>query len=482
MRLCVIGQGNLDLFSMRRASSFLGGALALFLLASSQLSCAQTQSEAAPAAPAQASAGSASQPVVITLDEAIHRAQSIESNYVAAAAAKRMAALDRDIAVASLLPTVRAYNQDIYTQGNGLLAEGDEGNLSPNPKFVANDSRPWEYFGQGIVDETFSAAGLAGARKASAVAARAAAEHEIARRGLVSAVVALFYGSLAADKKLAVAQQARQEAGDFTKLTQQRETARESARADVVKAELEEQSRVRELGDVQVEAEKARLELGVLLFPDPRTAYTLSVPDAVPALAPREDINAAAAKNNPELKSALAALKASKADVSGAWAAYLPDFHYTLAYGIDANEFATRGPLLSDGTRANNLGYSSTVTVNLPIWDWFSTQNKVKQSQIQRDVAKAGLTATQRGLIAKLDEAYSEASTARDQLASLDLSVSTAAESLRLVKMAYTGGEATVLEVVDAQGAYVTAANAREDGRVRYETARANLQTLTGTM
>ena len=48
--------------------------------------------------------------------------------------------------------------------------------------------------------------------------------------------------------------------------------------------------------------------------------------------------------------------------------------------------------------------------------------------------------------------------------------------------MRYTGGEATVLEVVDAQTAFVTAENAREDGRVRYQAALADLQTLTGTM
>jgi hypothetical protein len=35
---------------------------------------------------------------------------------------------------------------------------------------------------------------------------------------------------------------------------------------------------------------------------------------------------------------------------------------------------------------------------------------------------------------------------------------------------------------VDAQSAYVSAENAREDGRVRYEAARADLQTLTETM
>jgi outer membrane protein TolC len=120
--------------------------------------------------------------------------------------------------------------------------------------------------------------------------------------------------------------------------------------------------------------------------------------------------------------------------------------------------------------------------VNIPVWDWLASENKVRQSQIRRDAAQVALTNTQRRLIAQLEEAYSEAQAARDQLASLDQSVSTAAESLRLTKLRYTGGEATVLEVVDAENTYVSAENAREDGRVRYETARAVLQTIAGTM
>jgi outer membrane protein TolC len=106
----------------------------------------------------------------------------------------------------------------------------------------------------------------------------------------------------------------------------------------------------------------------------------------------------------------------------------------------------------------------------------------MKQSQIKRDAARVALTATQRRLIAQLDETYAEAEVARGQVASLDASVATAAESLRLTKLRYTGGEATVLEVVDAQTAYLAAQNAREDGRVRYQTALSQLQTLTGTM
>jgi outer membrane protein TolC len=293
----------------------------------------------------------------------------------------------------------------------------------------------------------------------------------------VAAVIALFYGSLAADHKLAVAERAHQEAADFSSLTGKREQAREAAHADLVKAQLEEQQRQRDFADAKVAAEKAHLELGVLLFPDPRIPCTLQADDNAPPLASREDVEQAAAKNNPELKSALAQLNVSNADVLSVRAALLPDLGLNVTYGIDAPQFAVNGP-----DKVRNLGYSASVTVDLPVWDWLSTEHKIKQSEIRRDAQKVALSATQRQLIARLDEAYSEAQAAHDQLASLDDSVATAQESLRLTKLRYTGGEATVLEVVDAQTAYVSAENAREDGRVRYEVARADLQTLTGTM
>jgi outer membrane protein TolC len=62
------------------------------------------------------------------------------------------------------------------------------------------------------------------------------------------------------------------------------------------------------------------------------------------------------------------------------------------------------------------------------------------------------------------------------------VSAQTAAESLRLTKMKYAAGEATALEVVDAQAALILAEAARADGALRYRVALANLQTLTGTL
>jgi outer membrane protein TolC len=421
-------------------------------------------------------------PVVITLQEALKRAQSNEPKFATALADRRVAGLDKAIARAGLLPSAKLSSEGLYVQPNGLREVGGEGVISTNPKFVSADARPREYIAQGVVDESLSLGGIAAIRRANAADAVAAAELEIARRGLVSTVTGLFYGVASSDHKLAIAEQAQKEAADFTNLTSQREQAREAAHADTLKAQLQQQQRERELSDARLNADKAKLELGVLLFSDPRTPYTIDAPQTVEPLAERAEVNQIAAKNNAELKSALATVNVSNAEVLAAHAAYLPAIGLNYTYGIDANEFAANGPMTPDGIRARNLGYSAAVTVNLPLWDWLATEHKVKQSEIRRNAAKIALTATQRRLIAQLDEAYAEAEGARNQLASLDASVATAAESLRLTKLRYTGGEATVLEVVDAQAAFITAENAREDGRVRYETARAALQTLTGTM
>jgi outer membrane protein TolC len=473
MLLCV---GMLSDFRRETKRLFAGlpaGATVLLLLLAA---AGQAHSQDAGSV-SQAGSSSPAPPEVITLDEAIRRAEANEPNFAAAKVGSRVAGLDKSIALGGMLPSVVYHNQALYTQGNGLQNQAGQGaGAQASPKFIANNAVR-EYASQASVNETLGLAGYAGIRRADAASAMAAAELEVARRGLVAAVTALFYGSLAADHKLAVAERAHKETADFTSLTSKREQAREAAHADVVKAQLEEQQRRRDFADAKVAAEKAHLELGVLLFPDPRTPCTLQADDNAPPLASREDVEQAAAKNNPELKSALAQLNVSNADVLSARAALLPDLGLNVTYGIDAPQFAVNGP-----DKVRNLGYSASATLDIPIFDWLSTEHKIKQSEIRRDAAKVALTAAQRQMIARLDETYSEAQAAHDQLASLDESVATAAESLRLTKLRYTGGEATVLEVVDAQTAYVSAENAREDGKVRYEKARADLQTLTGTM
>lgn len=416
---------------------------------------------------------------LLTLADAVAQAEKNQPAFAAAVATNKTAMLERSIARAGLLPSVVYHNQFLYTEG----AQGATGSANASagqvasagtPRFIANNA-VHEYTSQGTVTETIGAQGLNAVARASAGAAVANAELEIARRGLVATVVGLYFGSQAADRKVAVAQRAASEAADFTANTQKREEAREVAHADVVKAQLEQQGRDRELANARLESERARLELAVLVYPDPRTKFRLTAFEMPAPLASKEEVQAMAAQNNAELKSALASLKAANLDVQGARAAYLPDLSLNYAYGIDAPQVAVHAP---DGTR--NLGYEASATLDIPVWDWLATHHRVQQKEAQRDVARVTLTDTQKRLIADLDTAYAEATVARDQLASLETSVQTARESLRLARLRYTAGEATVLEVVDAQSSLAAQENAQEDGMMRYETAIANLQLLTG--
>jgi len=429
------------------------------------------------AATAAAQAPTAQGPQTLTLDQAISLATANEPAFAAAFAESQAAKLDRTNAKAAMLPTATYHNGAIYTEPNGVAASRiGQTTGAPSPIFIANNAVR-EYSSQGVFNETLGFGQVGAIKLANANAARAEAELEIARRGLVNTVVSLYYGMGSAAEKVTIAERALGEAEHFLDITTKRESARESAHADVLKAQLQQQERQREVADTHLEADKARLELAVLLYPDPNTPFTIKPATAPPVLPDRAGVETLARQNNPELRSALAALQASEAETYSAKAALLPDLGLNFTYGIDATNFGANGP---DGI--HNLGYSMSAQLDIPVWDWLSTERTIKQSKLRETASKVAVSAAQRRLIASLAEYYAEADAANKQMASFDASVVTARESLRLTTLRYVDGESTVLEVVDAQTTLASAENAQIEGRVRYQLALANLQTLTGKL
>ncbi len=219
-----------------------------------------------------------------------------------------------------------------------------------------------EYMSQGIVTETVGGTGVADYRRSVAEAAAARARLEVSRRGLVATVVEEYYNVLAADAKVAVADRALAEASRFGAITRQREAGGEVAHADVVRADLQEQQRRRELNDAALAADKARVDLGVLLFPDPTTQYSLAAAlDHMPSLPAKAEIDAAAKSNNPDVRAAFEALRAADYEVASSRFGYTPDLSLGYSYGIDAPEFAVHGHgWLSQSWlfRVGNVGHS----------------------------------------------------------------------------------------------------------------------------
>ena len=415
---------------------------------------------------AQSTAGG-SQPatVVLTLADALERARANSPQFQAAVTELGLAREDRYQARAALLPGVDYNNAFTYTQGNGT-ATG---------RYIGSNG-VHEYVSQGVAHEVIGAAQVLDYQRAAAAHALAKARAEIATRGLTVTVVQSYFGLLATETRTVNAERAFNEGQHFLELSRKLEEGGEVAHSDTIKAQIQANDLKRAWQEAKLTEQNARLALAVLLFPNFFQDFTLANDLAtMPALPPMNELQTMAAKNNPELQAAFAALAVANKQVGVAKAGYLPSLSVDMFYGIDANQFAKRAP---DGTQ--NLGYQGIATLNIPVWNWGATQSKVRQAELLRHQAQVELSAAQRQALADLQSFYGEAQLAYDQLQMLKQSTELAEQSLRLTTLRYQGGEATALEVVDAQNTLTAAGNSYHDGEARYHVALANLQTLTG--
>jgi len=445
--------------------------VAAFLLSCAEIAAAQETPAPAGASStkdAQQAAPAATPSVRLTLEDAIARARKNSTQFQAAQTDAAIARQDRYQAAAALLPSVTYNNQALYTQSNGP---------GTPVRYIANNA-VHEYISQANVHESIDLQSISAFRRASAASALAKARAEIASRGLVVTVVQRYYGVAAAQLKLEAARKSSDEGDRFLKLTQDLEKGGEVAHSDVIKAELQMQERRRQLLEAQLGLLNARLDFAVLIFPDFNDNFELvedlhaTVP--LPTLA---EVQQRAARDNPDLRAALALVQQTGHEVTGARAGYLPSLNFDYFYGIDATRFA-----VNNENGFSNLGTSALATVNIPIWNWGATQSRIKQAELRRTQAQRELSLAQRKLLAEIKSLYAEADTALNELSGLSRSAELSAESLHLTTLRYRGGEATVLEVVDAQTTFAQANATYQDGAVRYRVALANLQTLTGVL
>jgi outer membrane protein TolC len=458
---------------------------AIFTTAAVILVCAQGSfaqdtappAKASPAETAKQEGTTAATSIRLTLEDALNLARKNNTKYQAAVTNAGLAREDRTQARDALLPSVAYNNSAIYTQSAGL---GLASHTGVPVIFIANNT-VHEYISQANIHESIDVAAVAGWRRASAAAAVARAQAEIASRGLVVTVVQGYYNVAAAQHKLETAKRGADEGDRFMKITQDLEHGGEVAHSDVIKAELQMQERRRQLQEAQLGLLNARLDFSVLIFPDFNdnfeVADDLHAAIPLPTLA---EVQQQAAHENPDVRAALAAVQAANHDVLGARAGYLPSLSLDYFYGIDAAHFAVNTAV--GNQKFSNLGTSIVGSLNIPIWNWGATQSRVKQADLRRAQAKRELSFAQRTLLAEIRSLYAEAETALNELSGLNRSAELAEDSLRLTTLRYTNGESTVLEVVDAQTTYAQANAGYQDGAVRYRVALANLQTLTGVL
>lgn len=404
----------------------------------------------------------------LTLQDALSMARANSAQFRSAKLASDLAVEDRKQARAALLPSLSAFSQFIGTEANG----------TPSGVFVANDGPKIYNDWLTVHGEVFSPQRWAEYRGAAAAEAVARARADIAGRGLVATIVTNYYTLVAAEHKLASADQGLQEAQRFLDIAKQQEAGGEVAHSDVVKAQIQVNQRVRDRQEAELAVLKSRLGLSVLVFPDYSDQF--AVVDDLQMVVPLPgltDMNAAALASSPDVRAAEASVQQEASGIGVARGAVLPVLSFDYFYGINANQFATHNP---DGDRLLGSVFQAQLTV--PLWNWGAGQSKLTQARLRETAAKAELTLAQRQLKANVSTFYREAEIARDQVATLRESLDLSTESLRLTVLRYQAGEVGVLEVVDAQTTLIQARNAYDDGLVRYRVALAAMQTLSGTL
>jgi outer membrane protein TolC len=425
---------------------------------------------------ADQSAAAKQGPVTLTLKDALALAEKNDPAVLAAASDVLSAREDNRQARAALYPSVSARSEYLGTQGNGKL---------PSGRFVTNDGvhvyREW-----GVVHQDLSPGLLSrtAVQRTQVIEAQTRAKGEIARRGLAATVTRNYYALVVAQRKYATAQASLTNAQRSRNISEELERGREVAHSDVVRSQLLELAQEQGVEDARLAVENARLDLAVLLYRDFNQDFSivddLDSPSPLPAY---DEVETMAARGNPTVASAIEAVRAARLDVKIARQAFLPTLTVDAVYGLEANELALNGVVAAATPLGPlpSLGYFVTASLNFPVWDWGIRHSKVKQSEFRREQASVDLSLAQRTMLRNLRGFYDEAQVSRRQIDLLRRAGDLAAENLRLVLLRYQAGEATLIELVDAQTSLTQARNAYDDGMARYRLAISNLQTVTGT-
>ncbi|MEP7353981.1 MAG: TolC family protein [Acidobacteriota bacterium] len=407
--------------------------------------------------------------VSIDLKEAVRRAQVYSQQFLSGTVGVAAAQELRKQAKSALLPSASLLSQYALTQPNG----SDAG------VFVANNGTH-EYIEQATVhSDIFSVTRRAEYRKSIAAEATARARVDIAARGIVVAVAQNYYALLLAQRRLVNARNSLVEAQRFETLTQNQERGGEVARADVVKAQLQREQRERDTLEAEVSIEKAKIGLAVLVFQDIDQAF--SVLDDLKADLPlpegaQEGMRALVEVNSPDIRAAEGTVTEAQHGVQSARGELFPVLSLDVFYGLDSNVVG-----IHNSSGQLNIGTAVVASITLPVWNWGATRSRIRSAELQRQQAEIDLKQTRRDVRATLESLALEVRVAQTQIGSLQKSMDTASENLRLTNLRYQGGEALALEVVDAQNTAALARDAYDTGLSRYRIAVVNLQTLTGT-
>jgi outer membrane protein TolC len=402
------------------------------LLAGMAPSGAATASAGSPCVPVHAVAAPAQDTTpTVTLAEALARATRLDPDYVRALGQIENAEWSRRSArLAFIVPSITAeldatkYSTEFFNVGTG------------QPQSTAVNSRllgSYELFRWSKFTD------LSAARAELESAEGGELQQRFRTAFLVESD---FYGVLAGQELLRVAEERHRRAEEQLAVGRARVVSGAAVQSDSLQLVLEVTRARIELTRQAASLLVAQLQLGRRIGAD--GAVSAAPGDTLPPPELPVTLPAAvseALQQGPQYRVARANERQANALLRGRRGEYLPTV--TLSGGnftFDSRLFPT----------ARNV-QSVTLTVSLPIWDLGDREIAVRQARVNRDVARAIRTDLERGAARDVTEAYEAYRTARITVDLSEAAVAAATENFRVQDARYRAGATTILELLDAQ-------------------------------
>ena len=142
--------------------------------------------------------------------------------------------------------------------------------------------------------------------------------------------------------------------------------------------------------------------------------------------------------------------------VSVAQSGYLPTLSFNA--GLGSNYYTLSGVENPSFSRQMKDNFSKSIgfSLNIPIFDAFSTRNRVRQARVQQLSAQLELERRESELLKTIRQAYSQAEGATAQYRAGEVAVTAAKAALDAMTDKYTYGKANATEWEQARSTYIT--------------------------
>lgn len=235
--------------------------------------------------------------------------------------------------------------------------------------------------------------------------------------------------------------------------------ARISRLADMGKASMAEvaeaKARVAQDQMTAVQArnnyELALLDLSQLIELESPEGFLLESPDVsfgLQQLTPPDEIYQTALTNKPAIQAAEYRLEGSKHSIRIAQSAYYPQLNLNGSLGT--NYYSTINRTFRQQMGDNFSKYVG-LSLSVPIFNRFSTRNRVRTARLQRDNYELQLTETKKTLYKEIQQAWYNAVAAESKYSSSHTAAEAGAESFRLMSEKYENGKANAVEYNEAK-------------------------------